>query len=217
MNHVMTKEGRLLRGHTPWNKGLMGHPSKFRKPSNSYKCIICGKKFRRSFSERDRGTVKCCSIKCSAEYRKGRPSPTKGKTRKRSGIYKKCVVCGKEFYCMPSIINRNKCCSKECRLIRTSERKGDKNPNWNGGKIMLSDYVYILSRSHPFKNSGNYVAEHRLVMEKMLGRYLEATEEVHHINGIKKDNRKENLTIVNKNNHYGRIKCPHCNKTFLIK
>ena len=96
-------------------------------------------------------------------------------------------------------------------------RKGKKNKFWKGGKCRVGGYVYIKSYNHPHKNSGKYVAEHRLVMEKKLGRYLTPNEEVHHINQIKNDNRIENLELVIKKAHFGKILCPHCQKTFKVK
>ena len=56
-------------------------------------------------------------------------------------------------------------------------------------------YVMIRTPGHPRTTSGNYVFEHILVMERLLGRYLLLEESVHHLNGVRDDNRPENLEL----------------------
>lgn len=76
-------------------------------------------------------------------------------------------------------------------------RSGENHPNWKGGRYKLkSGYVRVYAPDHPHRSPQNTVFEHRLVMEKHLGRYLDPKEVVHHQNGIKDDNRIENLELV---------------------
>jgi hypothetical protein len=73
---------------------------------------------------------------------------------------------------------------------------------YKGAKGKCSQWGYMMIRmpQHPFATNG-YVREHRLVMEKFIGRYLDPRELVHHIDGNKKNNSIDNLKIVSMSEH----------------
>lgn len=78
------------------------------------------------------------------------------------------------------------------------------HPRWKGGKrITDQGYIEIKSPNHPFKNKQGYVPEHRLVVEKYLGRYLTKSEIIHHINENPADNRIKNLYLFSKRWKHG--------------
>lgn len=80
-------------------------------------------------------------------------------------------------------------------------RRGSDHPNWKGGRRIQRGYVYLYVPDHPRAGKRGAVQEHRLIMEQHLGRYLEPDEIVHHLNGIKDDNRLENLQLVKRGRH----------------
>jgi hypothetical protein len=74
---------------------------------------------------------------------------------------------------------------------------GARNGNWRGGRTKHhAGYVMVKRPDHPrARSNGGYVFEHTLVMEELLGRHLLPGETVHHLNGVKDDNRPENLEL----------------------
>ena len=86
------------------------------------------------------------------------------------------------------------------RTQRTGPRSGPGHPNWNGGRTLDSDgYVTLWMPDHPNARENGRVLEHRFVMSEILGRPLADHEVVHHRNGVKDDNRPENLAIFESN------------------
>lgn len=104
-----------------------------------------------------------------------------------------CLQCKCTTYIKPSRVDTAKYCSKECFALG---KIGHKPYHYKGGKRTHKGYVYILDKNHPNKDRDGYVTEHRLVMEKKIGRYLLNTEVVHHKNEIRSDNRIENLELL---------------------
>lgn len=84
----------------------------------------------------------------------------------------------------------------------TNQVKTFKGYNFKGGRVLHNDYWYNYKPDHPFCNKQGYIYEHRLVMEKHLGRYLTKKEVVHHINNVKTDNRIENLKLFASNSEH---------------
>lgn len=81
-------------------------------------------------------------------------------------------------------------------------KKRELHPCWKGGRQIDRDgYIRVYAPDHFVLRKGGYHLEHRLVMEKHIGRPLWTQECVHHKNHDRQDNRLENLEIIERSAH----------------
>jgi hypothetical protein len=117
---------------------------------------------------------------------------------------KNCIDCGKVI--KGYFAKRCHSCEQKFRWANTKcpqlIRTGEKHHNWKGGKMMRSGYVMLLRPDHPRANRDGYVLEHILVWEQAHGKPLPKGWIVHHLNGIKNDNRPQNLPAMPNKKHY---------------
>lgn len=82
-----------------------------------------------------------------------------------------------------------------------SGKHGSEHHNWKGGRTLNKGYVSINTYKNPMFDGRPQTLEHRVIMTKFLGRKLLPNEIIHHKNGIKTDNRIENLELLTNSEH----------------
>lgn len=164
-----------------------------RKPKTGKElaCETCGVLvYRRSHQLRDIAAGKrvYCSKTCADI----------GYTRPR--VKRECGHCGVEMELRPSEL-RQHYCSRRCRDLAQMKRPLDRTHNGKPARLDKNGYVMLWEPNHPDRTHGGWQYEHRLIAAAALGRVLLPTEAVHHINGVKDDNRPENLQVMDGGEH----------------
>lgn len=119
--------------------------------------------------------------------------------------------------CPTTIIEWMKKMNIPRRTISEAAQRGEKSFHWKGGIAKHRGYILLRSPNHPHVNSSGYVFKHRLAIEEHIGRYLHSWETVHHVNGIRDDNRIENLKLLPSGEHNTRVQEVYKENLFLRK
>lgn len=118
---------------------------------------------------------------------------------RHSGETRQCQHCGKEFYVAAWQLRKFKgggsYCSRECTKVGIKGKKFRIKGKETTRYITPAGYVLVKVGIHEWEY------EHRLVVEKALGRRLERDETVHHINRNRSDNRLNNLEVISRRDH----------------
>ena len=208
------------------SSALLGYKSKQRRILQS--CPICGE--TRWVCDIESERVRNCQS-CAYKYKSilSRPYrriktitiydvPKEGDVIRGSDINKKgslyqwviCLDCKKGRWVSKSAALMYPRCVKCGEEYRKRTYIGELSSNWKGGRItQRKGYVEVMVRKdspyYPMVNHIGYVPEHRLVMAQHLGRCVERWEVVHHKNGVKDDNRIENLELIESKNAHNTI------------
>lgn len=154
-------------------------------------CRVCGEEFRSSPSM----NRLYCSQGCFWTISRGRKRNYPKRENTAPTVTKPCGFCGEPVTRRVSDSRPQVFCNRSCAAkIRHQggrppcKQIGDTIRNYGG-----YDNTYV-GPDHPMNNRG-YALAHRLVMSEIIGRPLLSDENVHHINGVKDDNRPENLEL----------------------
>lgn len=171
------------------------------RKDNPKECLHCKRQFLKGQRLR-----KFCSRQCCIDYH--------NETRQLApNVFYKCKICGKDVarYVEPcrqtgKTADTLEYCDRTCAGIG---RKGENHPMWNGGRRIVNGYVQVYSPDHPNADQSGYMLEHRLVMERHLGRLLTEEEVVHHENEKPADNRIENLVLCENQSEHKKLHDPN--------
>jgi len=152
------------------------------------KCRCCNNNFE-TIDKRQ----KFCDRKCFAD------------SKKLPATELICHQCQKTFVLKKNrgIKRSQKFCSQKCYgEYRRGKYSGKNHNSWKGGVVYWNGYRYLYVPEHPHATNHGYIAEHRLVVEKNIGRIIDPIKEVvHHVDKNKLNNDIANLKLMNRAEH----------------
>ena len=169
-----------------------------------YGVYMLPKCYRTECQNTTNGKQKYCCKRCASLVKAANFLAKHGKEKIKQSRIKYRIIC--EF-CKNTIL-RDKPSRKFCNFKCSSDyRKKYLNiPSCLESADRIIDknigYVRVYAPMHPEANTRGYVYEHRLIAEeKILFRRLANNEIVHHKNGVRWDNRIENLEVMDYKDH----------------
>jgi hypothetical protein len=179
-------------------------------PRITLTCIQCNKQFE-VWPYRLKQNPRFCSPRCKGIASRGQLSPNRAHLVGK--VFGSLTVIALEGTSGGHTVWRCRCtCGNETKIRNANLQSGgvrscgcsqhrtrDQHPNWRRGYTISKGYKHVLI--YGSERTNRYEAEHRVVMAAVLGRPLTNDEVVHHINGIKTDNRAENLQILSRQEH----------------
>ena len=191
-------------------------------------CAHCGSAFRGMPSELAKR--KFCSQECGGASRKGKVTSQRPQIQclhcgTTFNVFPSQATNGRRKYCSAkcrNAVNNARLSGGRLGIAHTEESRAkmaaaakgkslrELSSQWKGGKYVDSaGYVHVMIDALPPDSqtmarrltSRKYVLEHRLIASVAINRAVLPSEVVHHVNGVKTDNRPENLFVIDRKAH----------------